>query len=167
MGCGKTTLGRAAAHSLSLRFIDLDEYIEERSGATVSEIFASRGEQEFRALEREALEEVSSLPDTIIATGGGTPCQPGLMDLMLERGNVVFLDVNEDRLHERLKQARSTRPLIARLDDDTLRAFIGENLARRTPFYSRATFTFDSSRLENEEQIKETVNRFKILISNG
>ncbi|WP_303427099.1 shikimate kinase, partial [uncultured Duncaniella sp.] len=43
MGCGKTTLGRAVAEHTGVRFIDLDDYIEERQGCSVKEIFACRG----------------------------------------------------------------------------------------------------------------------------
>ena len=56
MGCGKTTLGRALAARTGVRFIDLDDYIEERAGMTISGIFATKGESAFRAMEREALE---------------------------------------------------------------------------------------------------------------
>lgn len=160
MGCGKTTLGRAVALAASMRFIDLDEYIEEREGMTVREIFELRGETYFRSLERETLGEVASLENTIIATGGGTPCQPGLMDIMNRAGSTVYLEVSPDILHRRLLQGRATRPLIASLDDNSLRVFITKALDSRSPHYREATHRFDSGYLEDTAQIKESVDKF-------
>lgn len=160
MGCGKTTLGRAVARRVPVRFIDLDEYIEEREGMTVRQIFETRGEAAFRQLERECLAEVASMTDVLVATGGGTPCQPGLMDIMLDAGTTVWLDTSPDRLYTRLQEGRSTRPLIASLSDNELRAFIDKALADRRPHYSLAAHRFDSTRLENEEEVEATATQF-------
>lgn len=160
MGCGKTTLGRAVAHATSMRFIDLDEYIELNERMTVREIFDRHGEAYFRNLERETLREVASMQDVIIATGGGTPCQPGLMDIMNSHGLTVYLQTSPDVLYRRLLQARDTRPLIASLDDDSLKKFIYTALAARMPHYSRATATFDSGRLEDAQQISDSAMLF-------
>lgn len=160
MGCGKTTLGRAVARSASLRLIDLDEYIEEREGMSVRQIFDTHGERYFRNVEREALAEVSRMTDVLIATGGGTPCQPGLMDMMLETGTTVWLEAPIDVLHRRLIEGRATRPLIASLDDSELRSFIVKALDARRPHYSRAAARFDSSRLESEAEIADSTARF-------
>ena len=52
MGAGKTTLGKAFAREMSLNFIDLDWFIEERFHKTVQQLFLERGEDGFRELER-------------------------------------------------------------------------------------------------------------------
>lgn len=160
MGCGKTTLGNAVARSTSMRFIDLDQLIEQEQGMTVREIFARHGEQHFRELERLALERVASLHDVIIATGGGTPCQPGLMELMNRHGLTVHLTASPEVLYRRLLAARDSRPLIASLDDDSLREFIDTALARRLPHYSKASATFCSDHLESEQEIASSVGAF-------
>lgn len=164
MGSGKSTLGRALASRTGVRFIDLDDYIEEREQATVSEIFARSGEKEFRRIEREALAEVASLSDVIVACGGGTPCQPGAMELMNSAGLTIYLETSLPRLFVRLKEGRAKRPLIAKLSDPELERFVEDSLARRMPFYSAASAAFCSDRLESEEEIASTctlfVNRF-------
>ncbi len=143
-----------------MRLIDLDEYIEEREGMSVRQIFDAKGEAYFRAVERESLAEVSRMSDVIIATGGGTPCQPGLMDMMLETGTAVWLEAPIDVLHRRLIEGRATRPLIASLDDDELRRFIVKALDARRPHYARAAARFDSSRLESTAEIADSAARF-------
>ena len=73
MGSGKTTLGRALEETTSMRFIDLDDYIEERIGMSISEYFTHAGEDGFRRAERDALREIADGEDVVIACGGGTP----------------------------------------------------------------------------------------------
>lgn len=167
MGCGKTTLGRAVANATGIRFIDLDDYIEEREGCTIKEIFATRGEEAFRAIEREALTEVSRMQGTLVACGGGTPCFGDNMDLLNRCGLTVFLDAPHSSLLSRLKEGRAKRPLIASLSDEELDAFIHKQMEWRRPHYSRAALTFDSSRLESTDQVAESVRQFLKLIDYG
>lgn len=161
MAAGKTTLGKALAKDLGLQFVDLDLYIESRYHATVSQIFAERGEEGFRQIERNMLHEVAEFEDVIIATGGGTPCFFDNMEYMNAQGTTVFLDVSVDVIFTRLTIARTQRPLVAGKTDEELRSYITETLNRRLPYYSRATHSFCANQLENVKQISESVERFK------
>lgn len=160
MGCGKTTLGLAVARRVSIPLIDLDEFIEECEGLTVRQIFEKHGEAYFRQAERDALLKVSRMTDVIVATGGGTPCQPGLLEIMLDSGITVYLETSLNVLHRRLSEGRETRPLIAHLNDNELKEFITDALEERRPYYTRAAARFDSSRLESADQIHESSTRF-------
>lgn len=162
MCSGKTTLGRALGATTGRPFVDLDDLIESRAGCTVREIFATRGEAAFREMESEALALASETPGgAIIACGGGTPCFGTNMDYMNSRGVTVWLDVSDrDRLLERLKEGRAKRPLIAGLSDEEIEEFITRQMETRRPHYSRANVLFDSSQLENEEEVATTVGRF-------
>ena len=164
MCSGKTTLGRAVCRVSRRHFIDLDVYIENRFHMSVSEIFARRGEDEFRRLERMMLREVGEFEDVIVACGGGTPCFFDNMEYMNQAGLTVMLDCPRARLHARLCAGRRKRPLIARLSDDELDAFIDEALAKRMPYYSKARHVFDSGELESEEEISRTTEKFLRLI---
>lgn len=161
MAAGKTTLGKALAKDLGLQFIDLDLYIESRYHATVSQIFAERGEEGFRQIERNMLHEVAEFEDVVIATGGGTPCFFDNMEYMNAQGTTVFLDASVDVIFTRLTIAHTQRPLVAGKTDEELRSYITETLNRRLPYYSRATHSFCANQLENVKQISESVERFK------
>ena len=98
MGSGKSTLGKALAQRCDIRFIDLDDYIEERAGKKIREIFAEDGEAAFRDLERRMLLEVSDMDNVLVACGGGTPCFGDNMELMNSRGITVLLQTSHERL---------------------------------------------------------------------
>lgn len=164
MGSGKTTLGRAYSKDQGLTFIDLDWYIEERFHKTVQQIFAERGEEGFREIERRMLHEVADFEDVVIAAGGGTPCFFDNMDFMNERGVTVLLQAQPSTLFNRLKVAKSQRPLLADKSDDELMAFIMAGLQKRQVFYSKAQYVFASDELESQKQIVDSIQRLKILL---
>ena len=136
MGSGKTTLGRAVAARTGIRFIDLDDYIEEREGCTIREIFASRGEEAFRAIEREALAEVSALSDTLVACGGGTPPLSGQQEVVDSRGATVYLPAPPSSLLSRPEGGRAKRPLHASLADARVVTFIPDPMLWLRPLSS-------------------------------
>lgn len=164
MGAGKTTLGKAFAREMGLTFVDLDWYIEERFHRTVRQLFAEKGEEGFRELEKRMLYEVAEFEDVVISAGGGTPCFSGNMEYMNATGETVFLDVKFEVLFRRLKVAKQQRPLLAGKTDEELAAIIREGLQKRLPFYSQAKYVFRADELENRRQIKESVERLKELL---
>ena len=161
MAAGKTTLGKALARDLGLQFIDLDHYIENRYRCTVSQLFAERGEEAFRQIERNMLHEVAEFEDVVISTGGGTPCFFDNMDYMNAQGITVFLKASVDVIHTRLTIARTQRPLVANKSADELRQYITDMLERRAPYYTRAAHTFCADYLEDNCQVEESVKRLK------
>lgn len=160
MGCGKSTLGRAVSRASGIRFIDLDNYIEGRYHRTVKEIFAEKGEDGFRDVERRMLHEVADFENVIVACGGGTPCFFDNMEYMNEHGTSVFLDTPIEKLHSRLMKGRHKRPLIADKNDEELRQFIIEALSKRMEYYSKAKVIFSSDLLETTSEITQTVKLF-------
>jgi shikimate kinase len=134
MGAGKTCVGRLLAERLSMPFVDLDQYIEEREQMTVPLIFAEGGEVGFRKAEQEALEAVLGRDPCVLACGGGTPCQPGAMEQLMAWGHTIFLDVSWEKL--------SSRNLVGRpLWGDTAEKLL---IARR-PVYQKAHICLDAS----------------------
>ena len=164
MGAGKTTLGKAFAREMNLSFVDQDWYIEERFHKTVQEIFAERGEQGFRELERQMLHEIAEFEDVVISTGGGAPCFYDNMEFMNQKGETIFLNVAPDVLFSRLKIASQNRPILRGKTNEELKAFIAKALEKRAPFYSKAKYIFNADELEDIYQIKSSVNKLKELL---
>lgn len=160
MCSGKTTLGKALAARVGLDFLDLDQFIEERQRMSVSDIFTTYGEARFRQLERDALVELAGRHDVVVACGGGTPCFFDNIDVMKRSGLTVWLRPSLETLARRLRQGRSTRPLIAAMADDEISRFAEESMAVREPFYSRADAIFCSDLLESSGQIDRSVELF-------
>ena len=167
MGCGKTTLGEVLARQLGYRFIDLDEFIEERQGMTVVQIFDEMGEKRFRELETEALREVASMTDVIVSCGGGTPCHGDNMAMMNQAGTTVWLTTSPERITARLllPEQKCKRPKINTLPDDEVLPLVEKELQARTPYYSRSQLQFDSTDIETAEATARTARRLANILN--
>jgi len=113
MGSGKTTAGKRVAKSSGKEFIDLDHYIVEEIGQSISSIFESQGESGFREIEREALKKVINNTDAVISTGGGIITYEESRALLKdnENHNVYFLSAPFELLYERVKNDTG-RPML-------------------------------------------------------
>jgi shikimate kinase len=148
MGSGKSTAGKKLAASLEWIFIDLDRKIEEKAGKTIPQIFAQDGEDQFRQIETDVLKSVKGLTETIISTGGGTPCHGDNMDLMLETGLTIYLKMTPQQLTNRLLESTGERPLIKNIPDDQLFGFIEKKLSVREKWYARANIIIEGINLD-------------------
>jgi shikimate kinase len=148
MGSGKSTAGKKLAASLGWAFIDLDRKIEEQAGKTIPEIFAHDGEDYFRKIETLVLHSTESLTETVISTGGGTPCHGENMNFMLANGITVYLKLTPEQLTNRLLESTGERPLIKNIPDDQLYGFIENKLARREKWYGRANIIIEGINLD-------------------
>ncbi|TDM15527.1 shikimate kinase [Macrococcus bovicus] len=101
MGAGKTTIGRRLAQVLGRPFIDLDSYIVEKNGRTITEIFESEGEEKFRQLESHALKACLS-QDIVLATGGGIVEVRDNIHMLKENQLNIWLDTDIDELYSRI-----------------------------------------------------------------
>ncbi len=142
MGSGKTHIGKLLAEALNCQFIDLDEYIEAKEDASVTQIFADKGEQHFRFVERLALRETYDFKKSVIATGGGTPCFFDSMEWMNEGGVTIWIKASKDLLIRRLYKEQKQRPLLKDKTIDALDAYIEAKMAERIPYYSQAKIHF-------------------------
>ncbi len=158
MGSGKTTLGHSISEELGLSFVDVDSYIEQQYHKTITELFESLGESGFREIERKMLHEVSKVEDVIISTGGGAPCFSNNMEYMKGEGIVIYLKVSPQRLFERLKKVKYTRPLLQNKTDEELSDYISVTLERRNLFYNQADIIFHAEDLATDEEIKRTTS---------
>lgn len=149
MGAGKTTIGRRLAHLLDWPFHDLDQDIEQRSGATIPLIFELEGEAGFRRREHEMLAELAALDGIVLATGGGAVLDPANRALLRARGYVVYLQTSVDQQLKRLERDRK-RPLLAAPDR---RERLDHLAAVRNPLYAEVADLTVLSTCDNVVQI--------------
>lgn len=157
MGAGKTTIGHAMAKEMGLQFYDLDWYIEMRYHRTVAQIFAEKGEDGFREIERNMLHEAAEFQDIVLSCGGGTPCFFDNMEYMNSLAETVYLKATPEVLAMHLKMGKIERPLIKGKTDEELLQYIRDSLKVREPFYNQAKHTLDVTLLENYDKIKTSV----------
>ena len=131
MGCGKSSVGRELSTLLSIPVVDLDQYIVERAGKSIPDIFAERGEQGFRDLESEMLKEVLDNDRFILSLGGGTILREENAALIKQRCKCFFLRASVETLKLHLGGEQSNRPLLRSGGFEAL-------LQERTPRYTAA-----------------------------
>lgn len=164
MGVGKSTLGRLAAETLSVDFMDFDVLIEEHQEMSISEIFSAYGETYFRKLEHDLLREViQTRDDFIMGTGGGLPCFHNNLEVMNEHGQTIYLKASAEAIAERLWNSSGSRPLIANKSKEELATFVEETLGNRNKYYLRATHVLDVdlalSKSVNAHQLIQIINQ--------
>ena len=131
LGAGKSTLARNLGQMFHRRYVDTDRLVERKSGHTVTQLFARRGEAHFRALETEVLAGLRAERSLLVSCGGGIVETPRNIQLMRELGTTVYLDGDID---DSLRQIRrsDTRPDFRSPDH------AAELLEHRRPLYVRA-----------------------------
>ncbi len=164
MGAGKTTVGKALAKETGLQFYDLDWYIEGRMRKTVPQLFAERGEDGFRQVERTMLHEAAEFEDVILSCGGGTPCFFDNMEYMNAQGDTVYLKASPEVLCAHLRMGKTRRPLLEGKTPEELLGFVTEQLARREQYYLKAKHVLDVNLLDNYEKIKVSVERLRSML---
>lgn len=133
MGVGKSAVGRSLARAMQMQFIDSDWAIEQVAGKPISRIFEEDGEPAFRKLEREFVESGHPQEGTVVACGGGLPVQPGMSDLLKEKGIVVCLFASSESIMQRTI-GNPKRPLLNVEDPE---ARIRQLMAEREPVYMK------------------------------
>jgi shikimate kinase len=154
MGSGKSSVGRRLANRLGLPFVDADTEIETAAGMTIPEIFAQRGEAEFRDGERRVISRIlTTRAPLVLATGGGAFMNAETRERIKQFGISVWLKAEPDVLMRRVRK-RSNRPLLQTADPEgTLRRM----LAEREPVYALADITILSSDEPHEVVVGDTI----------
>ena len=157
MGSGKSYVGTRLAADLGLDFLDLDDIIERTENQTIANIFTAKGEAYFRKIESEYLKNTKKNQNTVISTGGGTPCFFDNMKWMNDNGTTIFLNPTIDILFKRLQPETAKRPLLADNSDETLRLFISQKLENRLKYYEKAQHIINIATFE-QNVIQEVKN---------
>lgn len=161
MGSGKTTVGKALAEKLSYKFVDTDEWIEEKEKRTISDIFNEEGEAYFRTLETDTIINMGDLENHVISTGGGLPLKQENGEILKKIGFIVYLDVTKETVMKRLEGDR-TRPL---LSGSEMEQSVKERLQFRKPIYEyTAHITISADDKEVDDIVEEIKRNYEIVM---
>ncbi|HKW73715.1 MAG TPA: shikimate kinase [Candidatus Dormibacteraeota bacterium] len=144
MGSGKTLVGALVAQRSHAAFFDLDHLVEDLAGMSIAEVFATSGEQAFRALEQEALPRTLA-SDTVVALGGGTAMNDDNWELISSRATTVYLEVPFEMLWARI-HTQHHRPLVSGRTEAQVRELYDTRRAR----YELAAHRVDGNRQAGE-----------------
>ncbi|MFZ0581389.1 MAG: shikimate kinase [Candidatus Acidiferrales bacterium] len=144
MGSGKSTVARLLGRQIGWQHVDLDKRIQDATDQTIPEIFAKRGEPEFRRIEHEQLtrivgEAVEQQKPRVVSLGGGTTAQPQNLSLLRQSGAaLIWLHCPVEDLLKRIAHIQD-RPLFR--DEMSFRKLYQERL----PFYELADYRVESN----------------------
>lgn len=162
MGVGKSTLGNALAKELEINFIDLDAYIEQKEGKSISDLFVNKAEISFRKKETNYLKQILTQESSfVLALGGGTPCYANNMELInLYSKNTFYLKASFQFLSKRLHSEKNVRPLLQHLNQiGEFEDFIRKHLFERQNYYFLANTTINVETQSIENNITQILNQ--------
>lgn len=143
-GAGKTTIGKRLSMKLEYPFVDTDDQIEARYNKSISEIFQSEGEAEFRRYESQLVDELKNESPGVISVGGGLPCHHQNMTRLLNMGIVIYLKVSVEELCRRLTQYQNNRPLYIGVSEKKLVCHTNDLLNKRHSTYLESDIVINS-----------------------
>jgi len=157
MGTGKSTIGKRLSCKLNMDFVDTDKRIEDMENMTISEIFAQKGEAEFRRIESAVIEEISKYSNCVIATGGGVVLNRTNMDNLRKNGMIVYLESNVDAIIRNVS-GDTGRPLLKK---SNLREHIMNMLEQRKNYYMNYDYKVDVSNVSVEKAVDMIAEIYK------
>jgi shikimate kinase len=165
MGSGKSTLGPILANTLGYDSYDIDKLIEKKAGKKIVDIFREDGEPAFRTLERETLQEAASFKRSIVSLGGGTITNETNFQIARTHGVLLYLKLSPEEIVQRV-QHRNDRPMLRdehgnQLKGEALRQRVGELLAAREPFYTRADIILSADNMRIGITVDEIVKQLR------
>lgn len=148
MGAGKSTIARL----LDENYVDMDAILTERIGMTISEYFSKEGEDSFRALESELLEELLET-DKVVSSGGGIVKNERNRELLSQNQETIYLEADFDTLYKRISNDKENkRPLFITNSRSDFKAIFEE---RKVWYEDSCTRKIDVTSKLPEEIVKE------------
>lgn len=163
MGAGKSVIGRLVAQALSIPFVDTDAEIEKVSRMSITELFASYGETEFRALETRVVERLLKHGPRVVSTGGGAFINEATREQIKLGGISIWLKADLDVLWDRVNR-RDHRPL---LKTENPKQTLENLMIARYPIYAEADMTVLSHNVRKEVMVDDVLKAVAAFAQNG
>ena len=157
MGSGKSSIGFLVSKKLNLKFIDIDNLIEDEIGIKISDIFKQKGEDFFRNLEEKITLKVLKQNNYVISLGGGAFINDKIRKEVLVNHFSFWLNWDSDILLKRIKNSQK-RPLIINSTDQE----INNLMKKRSKIYSKAKFKINCSKLTKTEIVKKIIKIYEL-----
>jgi len=135
MGAGKSSVGRALAAKLRMKFVELDSLVEQKAGKCIADIFKCEGEPVFRSLESTVAADASLTGGAVISCGGGIVLNPVNIERLKKNALIVYLEAEPEVILSRLKGTGNVRPLLEVSDPA---GAVNDLLIARRPLYERS-----------------------------
>ena len=162
-GTGKTSVGIALAKRLGWDFCDTDDYIEGKVKKPISDMVATEGWAFFRAKEKEAIREVSSRKDCVVAAGGGVILDSENVKTLKKKGIVILLEATTHTILERMRRDEKTEQQRPSLTGKDPYEEIEEVLEFRRPIYQKAMdFSVDTTSKSIDQVLDEIVEKLAV-----
>jgi shikimate kinase len=161
-GSGKSTVGSRLAVRLNLKFVDIDDLVEERQGVPISDLVKSHGWGHFRKLERSTIEEISKEDHLVIAPGGGAMLDTDNVKALRKNGFIIWLKADKQTLLKRLNQDPGTNTRRPTLTGRGTSEELKEVMSLREPIYERISeIQIDTSMIDVETVVENILTVLK------
>ena len=157
MGSGKSSIGHLVSKKLNLKFIDIDNLIEEEVKMNIPNIFKAKGESYFRDLEEKITLKTLKLSRSVISLGGGAFINKKIRKEVLDNQFSFWLDWDEEILLKRIKGSKK-RPIVIKLTDLQIK----ELIKKRSKIYAKAQFKINCNKLTKTEIIKKIIKIYEL-----
>lgn len=157
MGVGKSTIGSKLAEKIGYYFVDSDNEIEDRQKMLIPKIFAKKGEEYFRSIERQTIQEIIDRDEKmVLSLGGGAFDDEQTRKTLLQNAFIVHLSAPIDVILHRIGN-KTNRPL---LNQGNKRQILQELIDKRSPNYAQADIEIDTSKHSHDDVIEQILQQF-------
>jgi len=163
-GAGKSTLGKVLAKKIGWNFVELNKEIEAQNGLSIAEIIALYGQEGFRRMEQNALNQLLAQKEPmVLATGGGIVSEPLTFDLILSSFYTIWLKAEPEEHMGRVRRQGDLRPMA---DDRSAMTELRNILVSREPLYARASATVDTAGLSVDAAAARLIDTVRPVLQN-
>jgi len=157
MGSGKSSIGRLVSQKVNLKFVDIDNLIEEKEEMSISDIFNKKGENYFRNLEEKITIKTLKNVSNVISLGGGCFINSKVRNEILMNHFSFWLNWDEETLLKRIKNNKN-RPLAHKSTNQEIKQLI----KKRSKIYSKAHFKINCNKLTKAEIVKKIIKIYEL-----